>query len=154
MRLSRSVLFTLCLLAVVLILAYLTLGLSPTSRLVPLLVVVPLIGLLLVELKRGVGGADAEEAGAVEAGVEETDTGGRSERGVLLWVLALPALVQTLGILAGPGLFLLLYSRLRSREPWVFALTVAALTTLGLWGLFGLLLETSGGVGIPLLQGR
>jgi hypothetical protein len=151
-RLPGSVLFTLCLLAVVLVLAYLTLGLSLTSRRVPLLVVVPLIGLLLVELKRGVGGADAEEADAV--GVEETATGAGSERGVLLWVLALPALVQTLGIFAGPGLFVLLYSRLRSREPWVFALTVAALTTLGLWALFGLLLETSGGVGIPLLSGR
>lgn len=143
-----SVAFTLCLLVGVLVLAYLTLGLSPTSRLVPLLVVVPLLGLLLLELKRALGGSDAEEARSGEA---RTRAG--SEGGVLLWVLALPALVHGLGIFAGPGLYLLLHSRLRNREPWIFALAVSGLTTLGLWVLFGLLLRETNSVGGLLLGG-
>ncbi len=147
-RLPRPPAFTLCLLAGVLVLAYLTLGLSPTSRWVPLVVVVPLLALVVLELKRDVRDADTEETDA-----EETDVPPGSERSVLLWVLALPALVQTLGILVGPGLFALLYLRVKGKEPWVFALTVSALTGLGLWALFGQLLKTSADAGIPLLGG-
>ena len=156
--LPRPAAFTLCLLAGVLVLAYLTLDLSPTSRWVPLIVVVPLFCLILLELTRDVRGVNAEETGAEETGAEETDAEERdarsgTERGLLLWVLALPALVQALGIFVGPGLFALLYFRVKSKEPWGLALTVSALTGLGLWALFGLLLETSGSVRIPLLGG-
>jgi uncharacterized membrane protein YfcA len=142
-RLPPPAAFTLCLLGVVLVLALLTLRLSPTSRWVPLIVVVPLLALILLELTRDVRGADAEEA----------DESGGSGRGALLWALALPALVQILGISAGPGLFALLYLRLKSGEKWAVALAVGSLTSFGLWALFGLLLETSAGVGIPLLAG-
>ena len=161
--LPRPAAFTLCLLAGVLVLAYLTLDLSPTSRWVPLIVVVPLFCLILLELTRDVRGVSAEETGAEETGAEETgaeetdaeerDARSGTERGLLLWVLALPALVQALGIFVGPGLFALLYFRVKSKEPWGLALTVSALTGLGLWALFGLLLETPGSVRIPLLGG-
>lgn len=136
MRVSRSVLFTLCLLAGGLVLAWLTLGLSPTSRRVPLLVIVPLLGLLLLELKRSA----SETAGRDE----------RSERGLLLWIVALPALVQALGIFLGSALFCLLFFRLRSGESWQTAVTASAIVGFGLWVLFGLLLKTAGGGTIPM----
>ena len=75
--LPRPAAFTLCLLAGVLLLAYLTLDLSPTSRRVPLIVVVPLLCLVLLELKRDVWGISAQEADA-----EETDARSGTERGV------------------------------------------------------------------------
>jgi hypothetical protein len=152
-RLSRPLAFTLCLLAGVLVLAYLTLRLSPTSRWVPLIVVVPLLALILLEFTRAVRGVDPEEADGERPEAGDADLRLGSERGVLLWVLGFPALVQTLGIVAGPGVFALLYFRVKSGEGWLFALTVAAVTAFGLWALFGLLLETPGGMGLPLLGG-
>jgi hypothetical protein len=149
-RFSARTVFTSCLLLAAIGFAFLTLDLSSTSRRVPLLVLIPLLGLLFLELKRDLQGvpSDGPEAGESRSPREVVTPA--AERRTLLWVLALPALVQLFGIVAGPGGFALLYFRVRGKEPWRFALAAAALTAAGLWVLFGLVLQTSVRAGIPL----
>ena len=150
-RFSAQTLFTSCLLLAATIFAFLTLDLSSTARRVPLLVLIPLIGLLSLELKRDLRGTPRGETGARGGESPPEVATPDTERRTLLWVLALPALVQLFGIVAGPGGFALLYFRVRGKESWRFALAAAALTAAGLWVLFGLVLEMSMRAGILLL---
>ena len=148
---SARTVFTSFLLLAAIVFAFLTLDLSSTARRVPLLVLIPLLGLLFLELKRDLWSAstDDEDAKRGESAPEVAEPG--IERRTLLWVLALPALVQLFGPVAGPGGFALLYFRVRGKERWSFALAAAALTAAALWVLFGLVLQTSVQAGIPLL---
>jgi hypothetical protein len=149
-RFSARTVFTSCLLLAATVFAFLTLELSSTARRVPLLVLIPLLGLLFLELKRDFQGAPPAGTETRESGSQPEVVTPATERRTLLWVLALPALVQLFGIVAGPGGFALLYFRVRGKEPWSFALAAAALTAAGLWVLFGLVLQTSVRAGIPL----
>ena len=150
--------FTLSLLAGSIGLLCLTLALPPTARQVPLFVVVPLVVLLFLQLFRDLRGARSgghdgsvpEKTTAWPRVSEETQAGvgpademePKPRRFVLPWVLGLPALAQLLGMVAGPGLFALLFLRLRGRTAWRVALAGSILTMLGLWLLLGVILET------------
>jgi hypothetical protein len=137
---------------------YLTLTLAPTARQVPLFVVVPLVVLLFLQLLRdvrsarsgGYEGSVPEKTTAWPRGPHETQAGTgpaaemepKPRRFVLPWVLGLPALAQLLGMVAGPGLFVLLYLRVRGEAPWRVALAGSVVTVLGLWLLLSVVLET------------
>ena len=150
--------FTLSLLAGSIGLLCLTLALPPTARQVPLFVVVPLVVLLFLQLVRDLrrarfgrhDGSVPEKTTAWPRVSEETQAGvgpadeiePKPRPFVLPWILGLPALAQLLGMVVGPGLFALLYLRLRGRTPWRVALAGSVLTVLGLWLLLGVVLET------------
>jgi hypothetical protein len=156
--------FTTSLLGASAVLLYLTLSLGPMARQVPLFVVVTLVGLLFFQLLQDLGRVfsrgpdssaseetmDRPEASATRqarAGqVDEIEA--KAQRFTLPWVLALPALAQLLGMLAGPGLFALLYLRVRAGARWRVALAGAVLTVLVLWVLFSVVLETVPGLSL------
>lgn len=128
--------FTFFLLTTACGLLYLTLGLGPVARQVPLLVVVPLVGLLTLQLSRDLRLIRSSQPGQPTSVLKKA--GG--PRFLLAWMLSLPVLVQILGIVWGCGLFALGYLRFQSREPWRLSLTAAALTTLAMWTLFSVIL--------------
>jgi hypothetical protein len=131
--------FTLSLLALACGMLYLTLGIGAVARQVPLLVVVPLVGLLALQLGRDLRTARSFEPATPRTGPKET--GGRQS--ALAWILLLPVLSGLLGIVWGPGVFAFVYLRARSREPWRLALTGSALTSFAMWTLFSVILGTA-----------
>lgn len=124
--------FTALLAAMTVLAAIQTLSLGDQARRGPLMVLAPLIiGLgwqLYREYRDGIG-ADAG-----------TGSSGRDVISACAWAAALPALVATLGFVAGPALFVVTFQRIRGNEGWPSAVAIAVALAAFVWLLFRLLL--------------
>jgi hypothetical protein len=134
-RIRADAAFTALLLSVTLLLLMLTLRLGSSARLVPLIVVVPLTGLLMYRLARDVfgnaGGAPNEGASAAE-----TAPSTRAELEMMAWLILIPVVTSLFGFVFGPALFVLLWMLWRARERPAYALTAALVTGVGVWLIF------------------
>lgn len=119
-----------------------TLGLGRAARLAPLWVIVPTLGLLLVQLVLDLcprWAARLPQARALDAPAPsgEVVTGHRRERreaATLAWLAGLAATIQLVDVVLAIPLFLFAYLVSRSREPWwrAAAVALAAFTALRL----------------------
>ena len=107
-----------------------TLSLGAQARRGPLMVLAPLIAVLGWRLYQEY--RDGAETGAGPSGAEVVSA--------CAWVAALPALVATLGFVAGPALFVVAFQRIRGAEGWRSAVTIAVALAAFVWVLFRLLL--------------
>ena len=107
-----------------------TLSLGAQARRGPLMVLAPLIAVLGWRLYQEY--RDGAETGAGPSGAEVVSA--------CAWVAALPALVATLGFVAGPALFVVAFQRIRGAEGWLSAVTIAVALAAFVWVLFRLLL--------------
>ncbi len=138
-------LFTLTLFAVAALILYATTRLSEVGRLVPLAVLVPTLGLLLVQLcldlapgfvqkhslleRKDVFGVEQIRKAAEES-ANSLPSRGRRELEVFAWVAFIAGLMYLVGSLIALPLFLLLYLKVRSKEGWVLSIGMAV-TMLG-----------------------
>jgi hypothetical protein len=127
--------FTLVLLAFALLILVLTLMLGPTARLVPLRIAMPTVGLLVFQALRDVRREATADATETQARPDDT-----SELAVLLWVLALPALVYLGGLVIAAPIYAFVYLRWRSRLSNVRAAGVAIVAWGLAYGVFELLM--------------
>jgi hypothetical protein len=152
-RIRADAAFSSLLLVVSVVLLVLTFGLGASARLVPLIVVVPLTGLLMYRLARDVlgdaGAAPNEETLAV------APTSTRAELQMIAWLLILPVLTSLVGFVFGPALFVLLWMLWRARERPAYALTAALVTGVGVWLIFerALRVQFPGGLWSVVLPG-
>jgi hypothetical protein len=160
---GARVAFTAALLAFTLLMLVLTFGLGARSRLIPLVVVIPLAAALGWQLLRDWRGTDpgrqrgshltaTARAPLTEAPVDASAApapwvGKARTSTAIVWIALLPLLATVLGFLLGPALFVLLWARGRGGERPVIAFTAAAVTLAGVYALFTWLLET------PIPQG-
>jgi hypothetical protein len=133
-RIRADAAFTALLLSVTLLLLMLTLRLGSSARLVPLIVVVPLTGLLIYRLARDVLG----DAGVApnEGTLAEAPTSTRAELEMMAWLILIPIVTSLFGFVFGPALFVLLWMLWRARERPAYALTAALITGVGVWLIF------------------
>jgi hypothetical protein len=129
----ESIVVALCLLGVAVLFALGTLRLVGESRVVPTSVLVPLLPLLGVVLWRALKSPSSSESLSPPA-----DAGQLS---VLAWIVALPALVTAVGLVAGSALFMTLWLRRRSGEHWWIAIAAGLTTAAALWLLGATVLE-------------
>lgn len=162
--------FTLVLLAFVGTLLVQTSGYGPQTRLVPLVIGVPVFAMLAVLLATQASARFAAVAGRYAAGslfedfsdrAEEFDLGDAgAEAGadasadarmellaVLAWVAVLFALVVVVGFLVGAFAYLVAFYRLRARQGWVRAVGYSVLVWLFAVVVFKAVLDT------PLYEG-
>ena len=109
-----------------------TLSLGAQARRGPLMVLAPLIAVLGWRLYQEYRDGDGAETGAGPSGTEVLSA--------CAWVAALPALIATLGFVAGPALFVVAFQRIRGAEGWLSAVTIAVALAAFVWVLFRLLL--------------
>lgn len=131
--------FTLALLALACAMLHLTLGMGAVARQIPLLVVAPLVVLLIAQAGRDVRAVLHPAAAGPPSGRAEQ----QSRPSALAWILLVPVLVELLGIVWGPSVYVLLFLRAQSREAWPRAIAAAALSALGLWVLFAVIIGTA-----------
>ena len=136
-RPTGSTIFTVVIALVTLALLMQTLSLSPTSRMVPLWVVIPLfilLGLLLVAeitpkisslVNVGLFGREhAEGKAATERNMVHEAFGGLKLAG---WLLFLLATARFLGFPLAVGLFVALYTKIQARESTLLSLLLGAI---------------------------
>jgi hypothetical protein len=162
-KLNERALFTLILAAYAGLMLHLTLNLSPVARLVPLIVVIPTLGLLVFQLvldlvpwlerkyKRfekadllGVQQIKAtvlshDQPNSVNAG--DPAERSRRELKMLVWIALLPCVISLLGFQAALPAYTLLYLRGRAGESWMLSITVAAAMAGLLVGVFSFALR-------------
>lgn len=116
-------------------------SLASEARIVPLSVLIPLVLLLGVALWRTLKALPSREAPSVPAA-------STSELQVLAWILALPTLVMTIGMIAGAAIFVTLWLRRRSGERWTVSITSGLAAAAALWMLGATVVEglTRGGL--------
>ena len=100
--------------------------LAPETRIVPLSVLIPLVPLLGVALWRTKKEWPSGDAASAPSALT-------SELQVLAWILALPALVTTVGVIAGAAIFVTLWLRRRSGEKWAVSIASGLAAAVGLW---------------------
>jgi hypothetical protein len=110
-----------------------TIRLTGEARIVPFSVLVPLIPLLGYSLWRNLRSRPP--------GKPPASTAPASDRWVLGWILALPALVTIAGLLAGSALFVTVWLRRRSGERWGTSIASGVATAAALWLLGATVLE-------------
>ena len=151
-RINDRHFFTLALLAFAAVMLYATGGLSEVGRLVPLSVLVPTLGLLLVQLcldlaprfvrkhslleQKDVFGIEQMRPKAAEEAANSAISRGSREVSVFAWVAFVPGVMYLLGPLIALPLFLLLYLKIRSKEGWVLSIGVAVAMFGFLYGAF------------------
>jgi len=161
---------TLMLTAVVGLFLWLTLGLSPNARRVPLVVAIPTLGLLVIQLlmdlvpslaplrrrleKTDVFGIESHRETSQQATSRQLDQpaeGGmiiKREFIVISWIFLLLVSIYLFGFLYAVPIFMLFYLRERLRENRQLSLAVSIGTWAILYGVFLLLL------GVQLYEGR
>jgi hypothetical protein len=102
------------------VLLFVSFTLSPVSRGVPLAVAVPTLVLALATLVLDLRSPAPPEKQA-----------GSGEARLMLWMLLLPAMAWSFGMLVALPAYTMVYLRVRSRESWRGALLAAA----GLWAV-------------------
>lgn len=114
---------------------------SEQARIVPLSVLIPLVPLLGVALWRTTKEWPSRDA----ASVPSVST---SELQVVAWILALPTLVTTMGMVAGAAIFVTLWLRRRSGENWAVSIAAGLAAAAALWMLGATVVEglTRGGL--------
>lgn len=128
-----------------------SLALSPTSRLAPLWVAVPTLGLLLVklvrDLVRGPEGAmeppSAARVASVPRSIDERRARRPREARLAAWALLSLALVYAAGIVVSVPLVLAPFLRFEGELPWRRSLAVAAGISLGFYLIFVRLLAVT-----------
>ncbi|MEW5917930.1 MAG: tripartite tricarboxylate transporter TctB family protein [Gemmatimonadota bacterium] len=141
-RVTGQAAFNAFLLAVALLLLGLTVGMGPSARLVPLIVVVPLAALLAYRLVRDI----VAQAPNGNTSMTEAPVTQRAEFAMIGWLFALALLATVLGFVLGPGLFVLAWLSYRGRERFVVSLTCAVVAGVAVWLVFERVL----GVPLPL----
>lgn len=125
--------FTLALLAVVGCQALLTWPVRSSSFLLPACVLVPTAGLLVVQL-------------VIDAARDRTPTVPEAQSAIaraVAWLLLMPALLATAGLVFGGALYTLLYLRLKAGESWMLSgISTAAVG--GVLALFAFSLQRPG----------
>jgi hypothetical protein len=138
MRTPAASLFTATLLIVCAGFLWMTARFEPAARIVPLSVLLPLIGLVALQLARELRAplmpADTTPDGIADAGTAEPEAApmARSEGAALGWIALLGLLIVSLGLPAGTALFVLVYLRRGSGERWIFAIAGGVASALGL----------------------
>jgi hypothetical protein len=156
-KLEERALFTLLLLAFVMVLCYLTLGLGRAARLVPLAVIIPTLALLAFQLTldlvprlaRKYGSLEKKDLFSVEPLREKSRDRANPERAQeeairssrelisFLWLLAMLALLYIFGFPIALPVYTFLYLKRRSGESWQLSAAAAA----GMCGLvYGVLI--------------
>jgi hypothetical protein len=164
-RLCEKTLFTLLLVMVVALALYLSVDLSPVARMVPLTVLIPTLGLLLIQLAldlsprlargwarlaltdvRGIEPAKQgpQESAQVSSGSTAAWADSRRGQGkAILSVLTVLASVYLCGFLIAVPVNTLVYLRVSAKESWVFSIG-SALAMVGVfYCVFGLALDTN-----------
>ena len=136
-RTRGAIALTVSLIAVALLFLVGTTHLAGEARIVPMTVLVPLIPLLGYALWRDLRSGPSPAPSA--------PTGAASDRWVLAWILALPALVAVAGLIAGSSLFVTGWLRRRSGEEWGASIASGLATAGALWLLAATVLD-----GLPL----
>jgi hypothetical protein len=122
-----------------------SLGLSPVASLIPRFVLLFTLLLLLVEIALEMTASARPGAGSENSSSETEPLPRRPERlamapqqpwRVISWIALLPLATGLFGVIAGGALFCMAFLRWRSRESWLYSLTVALLLGLILQALF------------------
>jgi hypothetical protein len=139
-KFSEKAIFTLFIMAFAGLLFYLTINLSPVARFVPLIVLIPTLGLLIFQLVLDlVPGLEESyrrfekadlfgiERIRVRISAEEVDkvSQSRQEVNLLLWLLMLLTFIYLFGLLIALPAYTFLYLRRRSRESWKLSIAIA-----------------------------
>ncbi len=165
-RFTERAIFTLVLLGFVTLIFFMTLGLGPVARLVPLRVAIVTLALIVVQLVLDILPRHAERIyvteqphpsearqirGVVESPIRSNShqsTGRlptlKRELGVFLWMLMLPAAIYLFGFLVAVPLYTFFFLKVRSRKAYPLSIMAAAGLFCLLYGIFDILL------GIPL----
>jgi len=163
-RFSERAIFTSVLLAFCALIFWITLGLGPVARLVPLKVAVVTLALIFFQLLLdtlprlahriyGNGLTDPSKTKQIKRVVKNPTRsnhhkgGGRdptltTELGVFLWILIIPAAIYLFGFLTAAPLYTLFFFKVHSREGWPVSLAAATGLFCLLYGLFDVLLNT------------
>lgn len=166
-RFDEKTLFTSAMFAFVALIFSLTLGLGRVARLVPMVVVIPTLGLLLFQLLIDMFPRVAEkfsrfekkdvfrveplrEKSHNEAGAEQGEEGSRRSQEMIafLWLSSMLALIYLFGFLIALPVYIFLYLRKRSDEGWLMSAAIAAGMFSLIYGVFILTL------GIRLYEGN
>ena len=139
MRIKASSWFPILLLLIMAV----AIGISSTfafweSWLLPIIVAGFIFVLAAVQIYRELS---AKERVTTVAGEEPAEVKGAGFGSVLGWVLGLPLAIYLLGFIMATPLFLLCYLKLR-RHSWAVSIATAALTTVAIYGIFELGLES------------
>ena len=139
---------------------------NAAARMMPLIIGVPTLILATVVLAMELASQRSGKPPKVEGGMDGSRLGknltaeqargvARSERSVILWLIALVIMIWLLGLLWSIPVFLILYQWLQGREPWRLTLSIS----LGTWAVVYLLfvqilkMELYGGLIQDLLGG-
>ncbi len=162
-RVTERAIFTLVLLAFVALIFYITLGLGPVARLVPLRVAVVTLVLILFQSLLDVLPRLAQRIHIIEQtdplktgqikGVAKSPARSNShqgaarfptltrEVGVFLWILMIPAAIYLFGFLMAVPLYMFLFLKVRSREGYLVSIAAAIGLMCLLYGIFDILLS-------------
>jgi len=122
-----------------------SLGLSPVASLIPRFVLLFTLLLLLVEIALELKPSRTPGANIAGSRSEAEPLPRRPERPamapqqpwrVICWIAVLPLATWLFGVIAGGALFCMAFLRWRSRESWLYSLTVALVLGLVLQVLF------------------
>ena len=116
------------------VLLFASLRLHATAATVPIVVAIPTLLMLVEQLVREVRRRDARSINADKGLMNR-------ERSTLVWMLMLLAMMWALGLVVALPMYLLLHLRVRSRESWTVAVSVAAVAWCILFAGLGLLLD-------------
>jgi hypothetical protein len=130
-RVKHGARFTLFLLFFALLLLAQTPFLAPLSRVAPLGVLVPTVGMILFQLV-----SDARSASRTDAGSAESPLPRQRQVRFTYWIAAAGGLVFLFGFQIASAVFLLLYLRTESDVGWGRAIWVTAGTVLVIYATF------------------
>ena len=128
------------------------LGLSPVATLIPRFVLSFTLLLLLVEIAlelkaSGTPGANIagskSESQPLPGNPAQSPIAPRQPWREICWIAVLPLAMWLLGVIVGGALFCLAFLRWRSRESWLYSLTVAVVLGLVLQVLFSWVFQAS-----------
>ncbi|MBT8369538.1 MAG: tripartite tricarboxylate transporter TctB family protein [Deltaproteobacteria bacterium] len=142
-------LFSLFLLALLVVFFIALIGYKPVTRRAPLVVMIPLSLLVLGETVRITQKLrSSKHENSTQAFIPRLDKKGLKKAfQIIVWLIVLLIMIYFAGHLGGIILFLFMFLKFVSEEPWKIAVGVSAGVTLGLYVLFEKILL------IPLYRG-
>jgi len=149
MNLQADLLFCLLLLLLLVIFFVSALGYKPIARRAPLIVMLPLAGMLLGQVLVLVKKLRKQQFDGLEVSLLPTIEAEKLKKAIFLmvWMIILMLMIYFAGHAGGIALFLVLFLRFTSHERWTLSISLGLGITLALYVLFEVILK------IPLFPG-